>query len=147
MADVGEDIEREFERLRTTMVEMMKTIFHRGRPAPIRGSAFEPAIDIFETSVAVIVVMELAGAERKEIAVELDGRRLRIAGVRRIAMPVDAQRCHQVEIESGPFERWIPLDFTPSQDAIEAAYQDGFLRITIPKRQESSATAVRIRTE
>jgi HSP20 family protein len=97
--------------------------------------------------VAVIVVMELAGAERKEVAVELDGRRLRIAGVRRISMPVDAQRCHQVEIESGPFERWISLDFTPSRDALEAVYQDGFLRITIPKRQESSATAVRIRTE
>ena len=143
----GEDIERDFERLRSTMIEMMKSLFNRGRPAPVRGSSFAPAIDVFETSSAVIVLMEIAGTDRKDIEVHLDGQRLRIAGARRVAAPVNAQRCHQMEIESGPFERWVSLDFTPSRDAIEAAYQDGFLRITIPKREDPSTTSVPILTE
>ncbi|MGH7426248.1 MAG: Hsp20/alpha crystallin family protein [Candidatus Methylomirabilales bacterium] len=143
----GEDIEREFERLRSTMIDMMKSLFQRGRPTSVGGSSFAPAIDVFETSSAVIVVMEIAGAERKDIDIHLDGRRLRIAGARRVAAPVDAQRCHQMEIESGPFERWVSLDFTPSRDAIEAVYQDGFLRITIPKRGDPSVTSVPILTE
>ncbi|MGH7433612.1 MAG: Hsp20/alpha crystallin family protein, partial [Candidatus Methylomirabilales bacterium] len=107
----GEDIERDFERLRSTMIEMMKSLFNRGRPAPVRGPSFAPAIDVFETSSAVIVLMEIAGTDRKDIEVHLDGRRLRIAGARRVAAPVNAQRCHQMEIESGPFERWVSLDF------------------------------------
>ncbi|MGH7371056.1 MAG: Hsp20/alpha crystallin family protein [Candidatus Methylomirabilales bacterium] len=143
----GEDIERDFERLRSTMIEMMKSLFHRGRPAPVRGSSFAPAIDVFETSSAVIVLMEIAGTDRKDIEVHLDGRRLRIAGARRVAAPVNAQRCHQMEIESGPFERWVSLDFVPSRDAIEAVYQDGFLRITIPKRGDPSTTSVPVLTE
>jgi HSP20 family protein len=147
MGDVGDEIEREFQRLRSTMVDMMKTLFHRGRPALVRGAAFEPAVDVFETGSTVIVVMEIAGAERKDIAVELDGRRLRIAGIRRIAVPSDAERCHQMEIDSGAFERWIALNFTPSRDAIEAVYRDGFLRITIHKGAESSARSVRILEE
>lgn len=147
MSDRGKDIEREFERLRSTMVDMMKSLIHRGRPTSVRGSSFAPAIDVFETSTAVIIVMEIAGAERKDIEVHLDGRRLRIAGARRMAAPRDAQRCHQVEIESGPFERWVSLDFTPSRDSVEAVYQDGFLRITIPKGGDPSVTSVPILTE
>jgi HSP20 family protein len=145
--DPGDDIERDFERLRSTMIEMMKSLFDRGRPTSVRGSSFAPAIDVFETSSAVIVLMEIAGADRKDIDVHLDGRRLRIAGARRVGAPVDAQRCHQMEIEAGPFERWVSLDFTPSRDAIEAVYQDGFLRITIPKRRDPSVTSVPILTE
>ncbi|MGH7387218.1 MAG: Hsp20/alpha crystallin family protein [Candidatus Methylomirabilales bacterium] len=147
MRNPGEDIEREFERLRSTMIDMMKSLFQRGRPTSVGGASFAPAIDVFETSSAVIVVMEIAGAERKDIDIHLDGRRLRIAGARRVAAPVDAQRCHQMEIESGPFERWVSLDFTPSRDAIEAVYQDGFLRISIPKRGDPSVTSVPILTE
>lgn len=145
--DPGKDIERDFERLRSTMIEMMKSLFHGGRPTSVRGSSFAPAIDVFETSSAVIVLMEIAGADRKDIEVHLDGRHLRIAGARRVAAPGDAQRCHQMEIEAGPFERWVSLDFTPSRDAIEAVYQDGFLRITIPKRGDPSTTSVPILTE
>jgi HSP20 family molecular chaperone IbpA len=52
-----------------------------------------------------------------------------------------------MEIEAGPFERWVSLDFTPSRDTIEAVYQDGFLRITIPKRMNPSVTSVSILTE
>jgi len=145
--DPGKDIERDFERLRSTMIEMMKSLFHGGRPTSVRGSSFAPAIDVFETTSAVIIIMEIAGADRKDIDIHLDGRHLRIAGARRVAAPVDAQRCHQMEIEAGPFERWVSLDFTPSRDAIEAVYQDGFLRITIPKRGDPSVTSVPILTE
>ncbi|MFQ5848896.1 MAG: Hsp20/alpha crystallin family protein [Candidatus Methylomirabilales bacterium] len=147
MAYPREDIEQEFERLRSTMVEMMKTLFHQGRPTLLRGSSFNPAMDVFETGSAVIVVMEIAGVERKDIEVRVEGHRLRIAGVRRVAAPLDSQRCHQMEIEFGAFERWVTLDFVPSRDAIEAAYQDGFLRITIPKPGDQSTTTVQILTE
>lgn len=147
MTHKGEDIEREFERLRARMTEMMESLFHRGRPTLVRGSSFKPAMDIYETNSTVIIVMEIAGAERKDIEVQLEGRQLRIAGVRRVAAPVDAQRCHQMEIEFGAFERWVTLDFFPPRDAVEAVYQDGLLRVTIPKRGDPKATTVQIVTE
>lgn len=139
--------EGDFEKLRSSMVELMKALAQRGRPALFRGSRFEPAMDVYETSSAIVIVMEIAGTERKDIEVDLDGRRLRIAGGRRVTAPLDAQRCHQMEIESGHFERWVTLDFIPPRDAIEAVYQDGLLRITIPKGGGSRATTVEIATE
>jgi len=140
----GEDIEREFQQLRARLSEMMETLLHRGRPALVRGSTFKPAIDVYESSSALIIVMEIAGAKREDVEVTLDGNRLRIAGVRRVAAPLDAQRCHQMEIEFGQFERWVNLDFTPPRDAVEATYRDGFLHITIPRQAVPTATTVRI---
>jgi len=143
----AEDIEREFQQLRARLAEMMDTLLHRGHPTLVRGSSFKPAIDVYETSSAVVIVMEISGAKGEEIDVTLEGNRLRIAGVRRVAAPPDAQRCHQMEIEFGPFERWVSLDFSPPRDPVEATYRDGFLHITIPKQAVSTATTVRILSE
>ena len=52
-----------------------------------------------------------------------------------------------MEIEFGSFERWVTLDFFPPRDAIEAAYEGGLLRITIPKRGDPSTTTVQILAE
>ena len=139
--------EGEFDQLRSSMVELIKALAQRGRPTLFRGSRFEPAMDIYETSSAIVVVMEIAGTERKDIEIQLEGRRLRIAGGRRVTAPVDAQRCHQMEIQFGQFERWVALDFVPPRDTIEAAYQDGLLLITIPKQGDPGATTVQIVTE
>lgn len=143
----GEDIEQEFQQLRARLAEMMETLLHRGRPTLVRGSSFRPAIDVYETNSAVIIVMEIAGAKREDIEVTMEGNRLRIAGVRRIAAPLDAQRCQQMEIEFGQFERWVSLDFTPPRDAVEATYRDGFLQITVPRQAVPTPTTVRILSE
>jgi HSP20 family molecular chaperone IbpA len=52
-----------------------------------------------------------------------------------------------MEIEFGHFERWVTLDFFPPRDAVEAVYEDGLLRIRIPKRGDPKATTVQIVTE
>ncbi|MFQ5960172.1 MAG: Hsp20/alpha crystallin family protein [Candidatus Methylomirabilales bacterium] len=137
----------EFEKLRSSMVELMKALSQRGRPTFARGSRFEPAMDVYETNAAIVIVMEIAGTQRKDIDIQLEGSRLRIAGGRRVTAPLDAQGCHQMEIEFGHFERWVTLDFFPPRDTVEAVYQDGLLRITIPKRGDPKATTVQIATE
>ncbi len=139
--------EGDFEELRSSMVELMKALVERGRPALARGSRFEPAMDVYETNASILIVMEIAGTQRKDIEIHVEGRRLRIAGSRRVTAPLDAQRCHQMEIEFGHFERWVALDFSPTRDAVEAVYQDGLLRITIPKGGDPKATTVQIVTE
>ena len=147
MRHPAEDIEREFQQLRARLAEMMESLLHRGRPTLVRGSSFKPAIDVYETSSALVIVMEIAGAKREDIEVTLEGNRLRIAGARRVAAPLDAKRCHQMEIEFGAFERWLSLDFSPPRDAVEATYRDGFLQITIPKEAVPKTTPVQILSE
>ena len=46
-------------------------------------------------------------------------------------------RCYQLEIYFGPFERqiYLPNNVRINRDGIVANYRDGFLIITLPKRE------------
>jgi HSP20 family protein len=104
------------------------------------GRFWQPAIDIHETQTHLLVKMELAGARAEELNVSLspDDRVLTVSGVRSEGQSDrdKRMRCHQLEIYFGPFERAIGLPGIPvNREEIKASYRDGFLLVSLPKRQ------------
>ena len=95
---------------------------------------WQPAADVFETATAIIVRLELAGVAGADVQVTVDGDVLRIRGVRQPRVDRDAQRLHQMEIVSGPFERAIRIGVPFERDGVSAALEDGLLRVVLPKR-------------
>ena len=101
---------------------------------------WQPAADVHETAGGVQIKVELAGiaAENLNVSLGADGRRLTVSGVRGEAEEERGERthCHQLEIYFGPFERTIvlPPDIEIDRDAISATLKDGFLIITLPRR-------------
>ncbi len=78
----------------------------------------------------------------EDIEVTADNRMLRICGVRaRATLPADPQEdaselrvsVHLMEIDSGRFERKLPLPDDVHTDGISAAYRQGYLWITLPR--------------
>jgi HSP20 family protein len=102
---------------------------------------WQPAADVHETDAGMVVKLEVAGVTVSDVQVSLsgDGRLLSISGVRSEQRDERARRtsCHQLEIYFGPFERTftIPHDVDIERDAITATLKDGFLTITLPRRQ------------
>ena len=108
-----------------------------GRPSERLGSdRWQPAADVYETEGSIVVRLELAGVRGSEISVTVDGDILRIRGVRRPRVDSDAQRLHQMEIASGPFER----------DRVTASLEEGLLRVVLPKKP-SGPRRIGIETE
>ncbi|MCI0371738.1 MAG: Hsp20/alpha crystallin family protein [candidate division NC10 bacterium] len=122
-----------FHSLRGRVDELMESFLHRQSPAIARDRAWRPAVDIYETPPALVVFVEIPGMRREEIEVTLQDNVLRIAGYRHGAVPEGVRTCHQMEIDSGPFERRLRIDAPIDARQITAQYQDGFLRITLPK--------------
>jgi HSP20 family protein len=106
---------------------------------------WQPAADVHETEAGMIVKLELAGVTVSDVQVSLsgDGRILSISGSRSEQGDERAKRvsCHQLEIYFGPFERTfsIPSDMDIERDGITATLKDGFLTITLPRRQRTPA--------
>ena len=104
------------------------------------GRFWQPSVDIHETDHGILVKMELAGTRADDLQVSLspDDRVLTISGVRgETSADRDGRvRCHQLEIYFGPFERSLvlPSNVPLDRDRITAAYRDGFLFVTLPKR-------------
>ena len=135
------DIIRQMER---EMQQLSDEAFRGFFALPSGGSRFwQPSVDIHETEEAVLIKVELAGVKADDIQVSLtpDDRVLNISGTRREGQ--DARegrvRSHHLEIYVGPFERAValPSGIRLNRDAIKAAYKDGFLLVTLPKRQNT----------
>lgn len=95
---------------------------------------WQPAADVYETEKSIVVRLDLAGVSGSEVQVTVDGDVLRIRGVRRPRVDADAQRLHQMEIASGPFERALRIGIPFERDRVAASLEEGMLRVVLPKR-------------
>jgi HSP20 family protein len=123
--------------LQRRMAQVVDTLLHGLGPLPA-ADGWLPRADIHETSQGLLLTLELAGVSRDEIEIVIEGPFLRVAGARHEPPGGECLRWHQMEIAFGPFERVFQLPQDADVKAIAAAFRDGFLQITIPKRTEES---------
>ncbi|MCX8024745.1 MAG: Hsp20/alpha crystallin family protein [Thermanaerothrix sp.] len=103
----------------------------------IHSRAWRPPTDIYETEDRIIVLVEIAGMHDKDFIVSLDRNRLSISGVR--SQPLDERRAvHQMEIPFGEFALELDISVPIDPDKVTATYENGFLRVELPKRQPKS---------
>ena len=111
------------------------------------GSAMAaPRIDIDETDGAIEVSAELPGVKQEEVDVSLDDDVLTIRGEKRCARR-DERACVS-ERFYGTFQRAIQLPFAPNPDQVQAQFENGVLKITLPKQEQAQRThKIQVRTD
>ena len=113
------------------MDELFGEVFERGRG--LRGRGFSPRVDVYYTDnpPRAVVKVDLAAVDPADVALEIRGRQLMIAGERR---PTEAggRLYQQIEIEHGPFKRVVELGADVVADQASASYTDGVLQVEIP---------------
>jgi HSP20 family protein len=111
-----------------------------------RSAAFAPAVDVFYEGdpPRAVVHVELPGINPDDVTVEVLGRELLLAGVRR-PPKAEGRLYQQLEIEHGAFRRTIPLGADVDATQTSASYRDGILVVTLPLvRIEARTRKVRI---
>jgi HSP20 family protein len=93
-------------------------------------------VDVYYTDnpPRAVVKVDLAAVDPADVALEIRGRQLVIAGERR---PGEAggRLYQQIEIEHGPFRRVVELGADVRADDASASYVDGVLQVEIPLAQ------------
>ena len=95
---------------------------------------WEPPMDVFDTDTEFVVIMDIAGMNRKEISVFTDGDVLRISGARKDIIPPGKKQFHSLEIQVGPFQRLIGIPVPVLGDSMSTHYSNGLLEIRLKKR-------------
>jgi HSP20 family protein len=108
-------------------------------------AGWAPAVNIEETKEELIVSAELPGVAPTDVEVEIEDGILTLRG-RKEAVREEDRRYHLWERRYGSFQRSFTLPRGVSQEGIEATYQDGVLRIRLPKVQEAKGRKIEIRT-
>lgn len=97
-------------------------------------SNWQPRVDVYQTEDEVLIHIEAAGIAEENLHLHLENGQLVIQGEReRPPMPCP-QHCVQVEISYGAFQRVLPLPVDADAQNIQAVYQSGILRISIPRK-------------
>jgi len=92
---------------------------------------WHPRCDVFQTDTEWIIVVELAGVEKKDISIITTDEYIRISGERILPTPNCRMCYYNMEIETGKFDRRIyyPLSVIDKEKP-KVTYENGFLRIT-----------------
>ncbi len=112
-------------------------------PALLHGT-WMPLADVVETADAYVVELELPGLGREDVLVQAQGDELVVRGERRPDVSGRPDSFHRVERRYGPFSRGFRFSEEVDPDRIEAAFDDGLLRLSVPKARARPATRVRV---
>ncbi len=124
-------LERHFRELREAMLHPSQH-FNPLQPA----APWRPLMDIHETPDAIAVKIELAGMREEDIEISLYPNALVVTGRREDDFDHDDTICyHEAQVRYGPFRADVLLGMPIQQEAAEATYQNGFLRILLPKAE------------
>lgn len=100
-----------------------------------RRSSWRPPIEVFECESGLELVVEVAGMDADDFEIEVHGERVSIHGDRPDPMPQSQRLYHVANIDYGPFYLDIPLPFSVNRDDTTATYENGFLRISLPRER------------
>jgi HSP20 family protein len=117
----------------------------RRLPASFNGvEAFNPSIDVAETSDAIDVTVELPGCESKDVDVSVTGQTVTIRGEKKSDKESKGKNWQMSERSYGSFSRAIPLDFSVDAGKIEATFDKGVLKVHVPKPPEAKSETKKI---
>ena len=131
----------------STLQDQLNRLFNESFRTQEEGSAlthWAPAVDISETPNELVVKADLPDVNEQDIDVRVENNLLTIRGERKFEKSVSEENFLRVERAYGSFSRSFSLPNTLNTDAIAAAYRNGVLTVTLPKREETKPRQVKV---
>ena len=145
MAIIRWDPFKDIVTLRDRMNRLFEEAFAgRGEEREMISGSWYPNVDIHENDKELVLTAELPGVDEKDIDIETEGNTLIIKGKREMEKETKEEDYHRIERSYGSFYRSFSLPSNVYLDKIKAEYNDGVLRITMPKKAELKPKKVNV---
>jgi HSP20 family protein len=118
----------------------VRSLFDDFWPASV--SDFSPGWDLHETDEAFVLELDLPGVDKKDITIDVSGRRVSIRGVKTATEHEGVMR-HTTRT-TGTFSYEAVLPVAVDDASVTASLADGVLTVTMPKAPAAKATHVTI---
>ena len=115
-----------------------------GPEATRTGPIFVPPADIIETDDALIMLLDMPGANPDTLDVTLDQRVLSISA-QSVSTQPEGYAPIYTEYRDGAYERKFMVSDQVDRERIDAVLKDGVLRITMPKAAPSPAKKISVK--
>jgi HSP20 family protein len=111
----------------------------------ISRGAWAPSVDIYENKDQIVLEAELPGMKQEEFDLSVENNVITLRGERKFEKTDETDNYHRVERSYGSFTRSFTLPQTVSAEGATAEYNNGVLRVTLPKREETKARRIEVK--
>ena len=129
------DIEGQFNRL----------LGELARDYDLFDTGWAPAIDLKEDEHVYTLEADLPGMKKEEIDIRVVDNVITLKGDRKHETETKEQGYHRVERRYGSFERTFELPGGFDANKIDAHFDNGVLKVTLPKREESKPKQIEVK--
>jgi HSP20 family protein len=105
---------------------------------------WSPSMDVSESDNQYVVTVELAGAKKDDVQVEMHDGVLTIRGEKKSEREEEEEHRHYVERSYGMFSRSFSLPANADEDQVKASFDDGVLTVEIAKTEEKKPKAIKV---
>lgn len=131
---------REIQRLQREMNQIFS-----GLDQPLGQEV--PPVNAWVGEGDVIVTAELPGMDTGNTDISVVGDTLTISGSRKAEPLKEGESYHRQERSHGQFKRTLQLPFRVEADKVEAKYEKGILRLTLPRAEADKPRKISVRSE
>jgi HSP20 family protein len=103
-----------------------------------------PNMDVSETDKGFVVRAEVPGIDKKDISITLTEGLLTIKGERKHEKEEKEECYHRRESYYGSFSRTFRFPSELERDKVDAKYDNGVLKVTIPKAEKAETKKIEI---
>jgi HSP20 family protein len=107
-------------------------------------TSFVPAAELKTDNDNIYLQLEVPGLTPEEIDVQVSLNSVAIAGERKEETTTDENGTKRSEFRYGKFHRVIALPKKIQQDAVQAKYENGVLKLTLPKLEDEKPKTVKV---
>ncbi len=124
--------------------EDFNRLFDEGPRRYTGGRRRYPLVNVWESPDGLVVDAELPGVDPNAVDIAVENGLLTIAGKRELAEG-QPEQYHRRERPEGAFSRSFELPFRVEAEAVKAAYQNGILRVTLPRAESDKPKRIAVK--
>lgn len=102
-----------------------------------------PAVNVLDNAEEYKVEMAVPGLKKSDFDISLDNQLLSISAETKTEENEESENFTRREFGYSSFKRTFSLPETVETDKINAKYEDGILKVTLPKREEAKKKPLR----
>lgn len=103
-----------------------------------------PSMNIWTSGDDVVVTAEVPGLKSEDLDISVMGDTLTVRGSRREQELKEGERYHRRERGYGDFVRTVQMPYRVDADKVEARYEKGILRITLPRSEDDKPRKIQL---
>jgi HSP20 family protein len=105
---------------------------------------WHPNVDVYETEGSYVLKAELPGVNKEDIKIDISNKTLTLKGEKKFEEKTEKDKYVRIERSYGSFTRTFALSDKVDTENIKAAYRDGVLEITLPKKEEAKPKEIKV---